>query len=72
MLEVAHGAVLLSWQAPTENEDDTPLADLHSFDIYWGNDQVTVSQTVAVIGAGITSYQFVGFAPGVYYFATTP
>src|SRR5690606_32266329 len=45
---VAGGAAELSWEAPTENEDGSPLTDLAGYKIYWGTqpDEYTNSVTI--------------------------
>ena len=67
---VSRGSVLLTWQAPSENTDDSPLRDLAGFHIYWGTDPDAPAHTVSV-GTHTLSYQFAGLSPGIYYFTTT-
>jgi hypothetical protein len=67
---VSNGTVLLTWQAPSENTDETPLADLAGFHLYWGTDPDEPSHSVTV-GTNTSSYQFSGLSPGLYYFSTT-
>ncbi|HJR71855.1 MAG TPA: hypothetical protein VKA43_17555 [Gammaproteobacteria bacterium] len=67
---VSHGSVLVTWEAPTENTDDSPLVDLAGFNIYYGADPEPTA-TVAVVGTGITAYRISGLSPGLYYFSTT-
>lgn len=64
------GIVTLSWQAPSENVDGTPLSDLAGYRIYYGSDSRNYSDEVAIDGSGITS-QDVLLASGSYYFAMT-
>lgn len=67
---VSRGSVLLTWQAPRENTDESPLSDLAGFHIYWGTDPDAPAHTVSV-GTQTLSYQFSGLSPGMYYFTTT-
>jgi len=68
---VAQGSVLVTWEPPTENTDDSPLQDLTGFNIYWGTDPAQDAGTVAVSGTGISAYRISGLAPGLYQFVTT-
>jgi len=67
---VSNGSVLLTWQSPSENTDETPLSDLAGFHLYWGTDPHEPSHSVTV-GTNTLSYQFSGLSPGLYYFSTT-
>lgn len=64
------GIVTLSWQAPDENVDGTPLDDLAGYRIYYGTGSRDYSDEVAIGSSGITS-QDVLLASGSYYFAMT-
>jgi hypothetical protein len=67
---VSYGSVLVTWEAPTENTDESPLEDLAGFNIYGGTDP-DAAATVATVGLGISAYRVSGLSPGVYYFSTT-
>jgi hypothetical protein len=67
---VSHGSVLVTWEAPTENTDDSPLQDLAGFKIYGGTDP-DATLTMATVGSGISAYRFDGLTAGVYHFSTT-
>ncbi len=69
--DVSHGAMLLQWEAPNANIDDSPLDDLKGFRIYWGTDPKWPANLVTVAGAASTAYYFSNLTPGTYYFATT-
>jgi hypothetical protein len=62
------GSATLSWTAPTENTDGSPITDLAGFHIYYGTDESAPSQTIDVTGATATSYVISGLTPGTYYF----
>jgi hypothetical protein len=67
---VSYGSVLVTWEAPTENTDESPLLDLAGFNIYGGTDPATAA-AMASVGTGISAYRFSGLSPGIYYFSTT-
>jgi len=60
----------LSWDAPTENVDGTPLTDLAGFNIYWGNASRQYDFSVALTDPNLLSYK-IQLAPGTYFFSMT-
>jgi len=69
--DVAAGAVQLSWQAPTENEDGTPLTDLAGYKLYWGTTAGQYPSSVTIDNPGVLSYVLENLAPNTYYFVAT-
>ena len=67
---VSHGSVLVTWEPPTENTDDSPLQDLAGFTIYGGTDPDSPA-VMATVASGITAYRLSDLRAGVYYFSTT-
>jgi len=65
----ANGAVTLSWVAPTENTDGTPLFDLAGYEIFWGGQPGSYSYSVEILNPGITTYIVEHLTAGTYYFA---
>ena len=65
------GSVTLSWTAPTENEDNSPLADLAGYKIHYGTQAGQYSNTIYVDDPETTSYEVENLMPGTYYFAVT-
>jgi hypothetical protein len=63
--------VTLSWQAPTQNADGTPLVDLKGYKVHYGAESKTYSDTIQVANAGITTYVVQNLEAGKYYFAVT-
>lgn len=63
------GSATLSWTAPTENTDGTPITGLAGYHIYYGTSEGSMSTTVTVADASEISYVVGGLAPGTYYFA---
>jgi ELWxxDGT repeat protein len=61
----------LSWTAPRENLDQTPLTDLAGYAVYHWTDTDPVPVRVDVGGAAANSHTFTGLAPGMHYFAVT-
>jgi hypothetical protein len=59
----------LSWTAPTENTDGTPITDLAGYLILYGTDPSELTKTVTVAGAKSTTFEISGLAEGTYYFA---
>jgi hypothetical protein len=63
------GTATLSWNAPTTNTDGTPVTTLTGYHVYYGTAQGAMTQSVAVTGAGTTSYEITGLTSGTWYFA---
>ncbi len=59
----------LSWTAPTENTDGTPVTDLAGYHILYGTSPSELTNTVTVAGAATTTFEISGLAEGTYYFA---
>lgn len=60
--------VTLSWTAPTENTDDSPLTDLVGFKVYYG---ASMSDLSTVIDTTETQLKIQNLASNTYYFAVT-
>jgi len=66
------GSVTLSWTAPTQNTDGSPLTDLAGYRIYYGTSPGNYTQQPIVIdNPGLTSYVVDNLAAGTYYFVST-
>lgn len=63
------GAAALSWTPPTRNTDGSTLNNLAGYRIHYGASPETLTQTVQLPNAGLTSYTIANLAPGTYYFA---
>jgi hypothetical protein len=63
------GQATLSWTAPTQRTDDSPLPDLAGYRIYYGNSPDNFSQVVSVNNAGLTTYVIENLSEGTWYFA---
>ncbi len=72
VVAVATGTATLSWQAPTEREDGTPLnGDLAGYRVYWGTSANDLTNSSTIANAGITTYLVEGLTPATWYFAIT-
>ena len=59
----------LSWSVPLLNTDGTPLTDISGYRVYYGTSPTNLAQSIAVSGAGNTTYVVSDLTPGTYYFA---
>jgi hypothetical protein len=62
------GSATLSWTPPTENTDGTALTNLAGYRILYGSSASSLSKSVSLANAGVTTY-VIDLAPGTYYFA---
>lgn len=65
------GSATLSWIAPTENTDGTPLIDLAGYNIYYGTTSGSYTSEVTGISASVTTYVIDGLSVGTHYFVGT-
>lgn len=63
--------VTLSWTAPIENDDNSPLTDLAGYVIHYGTQAGEYSNQIVVNDPKATSYIIDDLSPGTYYFAIT-
>ena len=69
--QTALGAVTLSWSAPTQNADGSPLNDLAGYRIYYGRNSGSYDQNVQIDNPSVTTYVVEQLSPATYYFAAT-
>ncbi len=62
-------SAVLTWNAPTTNEDGTPLTDLAGYKIYYGMSHGKYTKVIDV--GNITRHKVKGLEPGAYYFVVT-
>jgi hypothetical protein len=67
----ASGTVSLSWAAPTENTNGTPVTDLAGYHIHYGTAAGALTQTIDVVGASTTAFEISNLIPGTYYFSVS-
>jgi hypothetical protein len=65
------GAVELTWEAPTENVDGTPLTDLAGYKIYWGIQPNKLKNSVKIDNPAVVTYVLENLVPATYYFSAT-
>jgi Putative Ig domain len=65
----AVASAVLSWAAPTENADGTPITDLAGYRIFYGTNPTELTKSVDVAGARSTTYVIKGLDSGTYYFS---
>lgn len=63
------GSALVSWTAPTTNDDGTALTDLAGFRVLFGTSASALSQSKAVGTVGATSTTVSALTPGAWFFA---
>lgn len=68
---VAPKGVTVAWDAPTQNEDGSPLVDLQGYKIYYGKQSQKYEATITVDNPGLTRYVLENLAPGTYFVAVT-
>jgi hypothetical protein len=67
--QVALASTTLSWAAPTQNVDGTPLLDLAGYRVYYGQESGMYSDTISIDNPGLTTIVVDNLVPGTYYFA---
>jgi hypothetical protein len=65
----AVASAVLSWAAPTENADGSPITDLAGYRIFYGTSPTELTKSVNVAGARSTTYVIQGLDSGTYYFS---
>jgi hypothetical protein len=61
-------SITLSWAAPTENQDGTPLLNLAGYRIRYGNQTGHHPNEITLNNPGLTTYVVTGLVPNDYYF----
>ncbi|MDH3545876.1 MAG: fibronectin type III domain-containing protein [Gammaproteobacteria bacterium] len=69
--EIGLGSMTLSWTAPTENTDGTPLTDLAGFNIYYGQSQGSYPNRIRIDNPSIDTYVVGNLLPNTYYAVAT-
>jgi hypothetical protein len=68
---VATGTSTLSWTAPTQNTDGSPLVNLAGFRIYSGRAATALGQTADIGNPSVSTFVVGNLAAGTWYFAVT-
>lgn len=69
--QTAFGNVTLSWIAPTQNSDGSPLMDLAGYKIYYGKSSRNYDHEIHIDNSGMTTYVIDNLVPDTYFFAAT-
>lgn len=64
-------SVTLSWQAPTERADGSPLTDLAGFRIYYGDEREDLDVVIDLDNPGLSRYVVENLTAGTWYFSMT-
>lgn len=67
--QVATGSATLSWSAPTENTDGSPITNLAGYRIYYGTEAGSLNQTIEIDNASVSMQVIGNLSPGTWYFA---
>jgi hypothetical protein len=62
------GIASVSWTAPAQNTDGSPLTDLAGFIVRYGTDAAALSSLISVISPNATGAQIENLGPGNWYF----
>jgi hypothetical protein len=62
------GSARLSWAAPTERSDSSPLTDLAGFNIYYGTSPSALTQTVQVGNPSVSTYMIENLSSGATWY----
>jgi hypothetical protein len=68
---VSNGRATLSWTAPTENTDGSALSNLAGYRIRYGQSAASLTNTIVINNASVTTYVVEDLAPSTWYFAVT-
>jgi hypothetical protein len=63
------GSATLSWDAPVENTNGSPLNDLAGYTIYYGTNSADLTQTIKITDPTETTYVVDNLSAGTYYFS---
>src|SRR3954464_3108869 len=62
------GTAIVTWNAPAENGDGTALSNLAGYQIDYGTDSNSLTNSIQVPSAGATSYTLSTLPAGTWYF----
>lgn len=67
VVQVGTNSIMISWLAPTENDDGTPLVNLAGYRIRYGQQSGLYNAMVNIDNPGLATYVINGLAAGTYY-----
>lgn len=71
VVPIALGTITVTWTAPTEREDGSPLTSIGGFKLYWGTALGDYTNSVLIDNPGITTYVIDNLVPATYYLVAT-
>jgi hypothetical protein len=71
VVQAAAGRATLSWQAPTQRVDGSPLSNLAGFRVYYGNSAGDLRYVIQVADPGARSRVIEDLTVGIWFFAAT-
>ena len=69
--QVGLGSMILSWTAPTQNEDGSPLTNLAGYKLYYGQSPGSYDKTIQIDNPSISNYMVENLLPDTYYVVAT-
>ena len=67
----AVGSATLSWLAPTQRTDGSPLNDLAGFTVYWGTSLGSYPNSATITNPGVATYVVDQLTPATWFFVVT-
>lgn len=67
--DVATGHAVVSWEAPADNVDGSPLTGLAGFRVYYGKRADQLTSRLDIANAGVASVVIGDLSPATWYFA---
>ncbi len=67
--QIATGSAVVSWTAPTQNTDGSPLTDLAGYRIAYGRSSTNLDLSASVTNASLSSYTVESLSTGQWFFA---
>jgi len=71
VVSTAPGSIMLSWDPPTQRDDDSPLTDLAGYNLRWGTALGHYPNLATIPNPGIATYVVDQLPPGTYYLVAT-
>ena len=68
VVAIGNNSVTLSWQAPTENEDGSPMLDLAGYRVRYGQQSKSYPNLIDINNPGIVTFGVDSLTPNTYYF----
>ncbi|MCZ8133005.1 MAG: putative Ig domain-containing protein [Steroidobacteraceae bacterium] len=71
VVQAANGRATVTWEAPTQRTDGTPLTNLAGFRVYYGRQPGSLTQRVDVSNPTVTTVVVENLTAGTWHFAAT-